>query len=455
MVASAARLCQAGFSAVARFDGGLLHLVAMNNLSAEEREAFGSLFPRPPARNYVMGRAFVDACPIHFEDVLAETNYDPRTRDVLQRVLNYRTFMAVPIIREGRPIGVIGCGRREVRPFTSGQIELVKAFADQAVIAIENVRLFDEVQARTSELQQSLEFQTAIGDVLNVISRSPSDIQPVLDMIAETAERLCQSEAAYIMQRAGGLYRLAAAKTLRPSEYNTCEIIRSRSQTAARSQAVLHLRGVKYTCGSRLETRISTEHETSGRHRTTGRPVNARRHAMGVIVLRRTRPAVHRKQIELSPRLPTRRLSRSRTCGCSKPSSTHARAHRGAGAADGDLRGAPGHLAARPATCSPCSRPCWRTRRGSAGRNSENCCCSMGMRSDLWPISCARAIREERKRAQVVRPRPDLPLGRLTCSRRLVHVVDIRAEPGYADGYGPFVALADAEAPAPCSWCRC
>jgi signal transduction protein with GAF and PtsI domain len=145
-------MCQAHFSAVARFDDGLLHLVALNNLSEDEIKAFHSLFPRPPARNFVMGRAFVDGQPVQFDDVLSELDYDTRTREELQRTLKYRTFMAVPILKEGNPIGVIGCARREVRPFTSGQIELVKTFADQAVIAIGNVQLFDEVLARTREL---------------------------------------------------------------------------------------------------------------------------------------------------------------------------------------------------------------------------------------------------------------------------------------------------------------
>jgi GAF domain-containing protein/DNA-binding response OmpR family regulator len=215
MVARAAQLCQAHFSAVARFEDGLLHLVALNNLSSEEMAAFHSLFPRPPTRTFVMGRAFVDAEPVQFEDVLAEFDYDARTREVLQRVLKYRTFMAVPIIKDGQPIGVIGCARREVKPFTADQIGLVTTFADQAVIAIENVRLFDEVQARTRDVQESLEYQTAISDVLGVISRSPSDIQPVLDTIAETAQRLCHSEQAYILRLDRGFYHPAAAKDAR------------------------------------------------------------------------------------------------------------------------------------------------------------------------------------------------------------------------------------------------
>jgi GAF domain-containing protein len=106
MVARAAQLCEAHFSAVARFDDGLLHLVALNNLSSEEMEAFHSLFPRLPTRTFVMGRAFVDREPVQFDDVLAEFDYDPRPREVLQRALRYRTFMAVPILKDGE------CNRR-------------------------------------------------------------------------------------------------------------------------------------------------------------------------------------------------------------------------------------------------------------------------------------------------------------------------------------------------------
>jgi GAF domain-containing protein len=169
---SAARLCDAEFSAVARFEDGLLHLAATNNLSADEAAAFHSLFPRPALRNFAIGRAFVDGCVVQFDDVLAQPDYDQRTRDVLQAALGYRTFMAVPILRSGKPIGAVGCARRQVKPFSAEQIQMLNTFAEQASIALDNVRLFTDLRQRTDDLTESLEYQIATSDVLKVISRS-------------------------------------------------------------------------------------------------------------------------------------------------------------------------------------------------------------------------------------------------------------------------------------------
>jgi GAF domain-containing protein len=189
IVRSAARLCEAEFSAVARFDEGLLHLVAMSNMSPKEIEAYHSLFPLLPHRGFIIGRAFLDGRPVHVEDVEVDPDYDPRTLEVLKRAAPYRTFIGVPILRNGEPIGAIGCGRREVRPFSDSQIELVKIFADQAVIAIENVRLFKELQARTGELTRSVEQLTALGQVSHALS-STLDVETVLHTIVSHASEL-------------------------------------------------------------------------------------------------------------------------------------------------------------------------------------------------------------------------------------------------------------------------
>jgi len=210
IVGRAAALCQAEFSAVARLEDGLLHLVALHSMSPEERAAFHSLFPRPLARNFVMGLAFLDAQPVHFEDVLTWQDYDARTIEVLQSVAQYRSFLAVPIFREGRPIGVIGCGRREVKPFTATQIALVKTFADQATIAIENVRLFNELATRNRDLGEALEQQTATAEVLQVINSSPGDLAPVFDAMLDKATHLCEASYGMLYRYDGKVFHAVA-----------------------------------------------------------------------------------------------------------------------------------------------------------------------------------------------------------------------------------------------------
>src|SRR5262249_6972610 len=144
-----------------------------------------------PGRGGASGRVLMERRSVQIADVLADPEY--KFREVA-KLGNFRTILGVPLLREGIPIGIFLLHRAAVRPFTEKQIELVETFADQAVIAIENVRLFEAEQQRTRELSETLEYQTAISAVLNVISRSPNELQPVLDTIVQTAARLCGAE---------------------------------------------------------------------------------------------------------------------------------------------------------------------------------------------------------------------------------------------------------------------
>ena len=128
-------------------------------------------------------------------------------------------MLGVPLLREGSPIGVIVLMRTAVRPFTDKQIELVTTFADQAVIAIENVRLFDEVQARTRELSESLQQQTATAECSRSSAARPFDLQPVFETVAESATRLCEADKAFIFRFDGELLQLAVAVQRLPRAY--------------------------------------------------------------------------------------------------------------------------------------------------------------------------------------------------------------------------------------------
>jgi two-component system NtrC family sensor kinase len=153
------------------------------------------------SRGTPAGRAVIDRQVMHVPDLLAAPSEFPHVRRHIQ--YGSRTVLSTPLLREGVPIGVIHIRRTEVRPFTDKQIALLKTFADQAVIAIENVRLFRELGERNAELREALEHQTATSEVLSIISRSPTDVQPVLDAIVESAAKVCGIDDVVLRLRNG------------------------------------------------------------------------------------------------------------------------------------------------------------------------------------------------------------------------------------------------------------
>jgi GAF domain-containing protein len=207
---SAVRLCGGQFSFVVRFDGKVMEFASHFGLSAEGLDAFRSMMPMPAGEDTASGRAILRRTVVEVPDIEVDDAYGLRAQ-VLARAATYRSIVAVPLLHEKNPIGAITVARANAGFFPERQIALLQAFADQAVIAIHNVGLFDEVQARTEELSESLQQQTATADVLKVISRSTFDLKTVLDTLLRSAARLCEADQGTITQRKGDRFYRAVA----------------------------------------------------------------------------------------------------------------------------------------------------------------------------------------------------------------------------------------------------
>ena len=235
----AARLCDAEFVTMLMADGALLRATVNSSLSGEGLPDGTELIRID--RTYIAGRAAITGKTVHVEDVVALMDSEfPGTRDN-QKKTGYRTFLAVPLMRDKAAIGVIAAWRRVVRPFSDKQVALLETFADQAALAIENVRLFNETK-------EALERQTATSEVLKVISQTRIDLQPVLEIVLENARKLCSADRVIVLRPdADGSYRPAAIRVSEHSSDNVTnfqrEPIRVNRATAA-GRALLERRAI-------------------------------------------------------------------------------------------------------------------------------------------------------------------------------------------------------------------
>jgi signal transduction histidine kinase len=254
----AMRLCEAEQGIVTKFDGEKIHLAALAHFDARGAEAMRRTFPLRPERGSAIGRAVLTRTVVHLPSLLDDPEY---TFAGLARETGFRNGLAVPMLRDGRVIGIIGVARLTPGPFADRQIDILKTFADQAVIAVENVRLFKELETRNRELTEALEQQTATSEILRVISSFQTDVQPVFDAIAAKALDLCRATTGWVYRFDGELIHIAAAHSLRPE---AVEVIRESypmlpsqgggTARAVLSRAIVYIPDIREDHEYRLET---------------------------------------------------------------------------------------------------------------------------------------------------------------------------------------------------------
>jgi GAF domain-containing protein len=383
---SAARLCDADDAWLFRREGESYRWAASYGMLKEKHERIKSHMVRrqiSPGRGTLIGRTALEGQPVQIADVLADSEYVGNEN--AQRIGDYRTVLGVPLLRDGVPIGAIALMRTDVRPFTNKQIELAGTFADQAVIAIENVRLFDEVQARTHELSEALEQQTATSEVLRVISSSPGELNPVFEAMLANATRLCEANFGSLYLREGDAFRITAMHNAPPAyeELRRSEPVIDSAHPAvqvllgrlAKTREIVHITDLM---AAPLTIRGALA-KFAGARTVLAAPMVKEAELIGAIIIYRqeVRPFTD-KQIELVTSFALSLPSRTRACStscanrfCSRPPPPTC------------LKSS----AAQPSICGPCLIPptsrssCSRPSRTRRSSRLRTCGCSTKFRT--------------------------------------------------------------------------
>ncbi|UQR67867.1 GAF domain-containing protein [Bradyrhizobium sp. C-145] len=284
LVDSAARLCEAEMAFIMRREGDEYHAGAAVGFS-EEYSEFLQAHPIIPGRSTITGRAVLERRPVQVLDVAADPEYGLRESTTMA---GQRTALGVPLMRENEPIGAIVIARKRVQPFTEKQIELVATFADQAVIAIENVRLFEQLQSRTRDLSEALTYQTGSANILRVIASSPTEVGPALEAIVESACGLCEAYDALVVLRDGDDIVVQAHHGQVPVVWSRRSIsVQSPSGRAISDRRTVHVHDLLGPEGDEFPT--GREYALRSNVRTVlSVPLLREGESMGAIVLRRT-----------------------------------------------------------------------------------------------------------------------------------------------------------------------
>ena len=437
LLVSAARLCGADEGNIVRPSETDAHYyVAANYRHTPEYDELQRHLTYTPGRGSVIGRVLLEGKSVQIPDVLSDPEY---AYPELVRAGNFRTVLGVPLLREGIPIGVLVLQRAAVRPFIEKQIKLVETFADQAVIAIENTRLFEAEQQRSRELSESLEQQTATSEVLQVISSSPGDLQPVFATMLENAARICDAKFGNIY-RWNGCVASRSTHNTPPAFANIAGVHPNVTGPAAgrmvSTKTAIHVADLQR---SRLHRTARTENRRgrrTGGVRTSGCPdVEGKRNDRCVHRLPPGSSSLYRQADRASPKL--RHTGRHRH----REHAPAQRTTRIAGAADSRsevlqvISSSPGDL-----------QPVFETMLQNAVRICDakfgNIFRWDGDALHLVATHNIPAAFAELRRRSPFRPGPENHIGRMVATKAVVHVADLAADQRYIERRDPAAVAA-------------